>query len=43
MTHLPAGRIGRPEEIVGAALYLAGPSAGYTTGARMRRGPSLAH
>lgn len=32
MSHLPAGRIGRPDEIVGAALYLAGPSANYTTG-----------
>ncbi|GAF44706.1 SDR family NAD(P)-dependent oxidoreductase [Rhodococcus wratislaviensis] len=32
MAHLPAGRIGRPNEIVGAALYLAGPSASYTTG-----------
>ncbi|MFD1810980.1 SDR family NAD(P)-dependent oxidoreductase [Rhodococcus gannanensis] len=32
MAHLPAGRVGRPDEIVGAALYLAGPSASYTTG-----------
>lgn len=27
-----AGRIGRPEEIVTAALYLASPNSGYTTG-----------
>lgn len=29
----PSGRVGRPEEIVGAALYLCGPHASYTTGA----------
>lgn len=30
---LPAGRMGQPEEIVGAVLYLAGDGAAYTTGA----------
>ena len=30
---LPAQRIGRPEEIVGAVLYLAGDRSSYTTGA----------
>ncbi|MCF8588958.1 glucose 1-dehydrogenase [Gordonia sp. HY285] len=33
MKVLPLGRAGDPVEIVGAALYLAGPGAGYTTGA----------
>ncbi|WP_290054722.1 SDR family NAD(P)-dependent oxidoreductase [Amycolatopsis solani] len=28
----PSRRVGRPEEIVGAALYLCGPHASYTTG-----------
>jgi NAD(P)-dependent dehydrogenase (short-subunit alcohol dehydrogenase family) len=30
---IPLGRIGEPNEIVGAVAYLAGPSASYTTGA----------
>ncbi|MFL6107389.1 MAG: SDR family NAD(P)-dependent oxidoreductase [Marmoricola sp.] len=30
---LPAARLGRPEEVVGMVLHLAGDSAGYTTGA----------
>ena len=29
---VPMGRIGRPEEIAGAAVYLASPAASYTTG-----------
>ncbi|WP_341771238.1 glucose 1-dehydrogenase [Amycolatopsis acidicola] len=29
----PSKRVGNPEEIVGAALYLCGPNASYTTGA----------
>jgi NAD(P)-dependent dehydrogenase (short-subunit alcohol dehydrogenase family) len=29
-------RAGRPEEIVGAALYLASPAASFTTGATIR-------
>jgi NAD(P)-dependent dehydrogenase (short-subunit alcohol dehydrogenase family) len=29
---IPLGRIGRPEEIAGAAVYLASPAASYTTG-----------
>ena len=29
---VPLGRIGRPEEIAGAAVYLASPAASYTTG-----------
>ena len=32
-TNIPLQRGGQPEEIVGAALYLAGDSAGFTTGA----------
>ena len=28
----PIGRLGTPEDIAGAALYLAGPDAGFTTG-----------
>ncbi len=28
----PAGRLGRPDDIAGAAVYLAGPDAGFTTG-----------
>ena len=31
-THMPLGRRMRPEELVGAAVYLASPSAGATTG-----------
>jgi NAD(P)-dependent dehydrogenase (short-subunit alcohol dehydrogenase family) len=30
---LPAGRLGRPDEIVGMVVHLAGDAAGYTTGA----------
>ena len=30
---LPIGRLGRPEEIAAAALFLAGPEAGFITGA----------
>ena len=30
---LPAGRLGRPEEIAGLVAHLAGDGAGYTTGA----------
>ncbi|MBY8856178.1 SDR family oxidoreductase [Nocardia sp. CA2R105] len=33
MKALPLGRAGNPGEIVGAALYLAGPGAAYTSGA----------
>jgi NAD(P)-dependent dehydrogenase (short-subunit alcohol dehydrogenase family) len=32
----PSGRAGRPEEIVGAALYLAGDAASFTTGSVLR-------
>ncbi|HXT34305.1 MAG TPA: glucose 1-dehydrogenase [Chloroflexota bacterium] len=31
----PIGRLGNPEDIAGAALYLAGPDAGFTTGSVM--------
>ena len=31
-TQIPLGRGGRPEEIVGAALYLAGDASSFTTG-----------
>lgn len=33
MAALPLGRAGNPDEIVGAALYLAGPASTYTSGA----------
>jgi NAD(P)-dependent dehydrogenase (short-subunit alcohol dehydrogenase family) len=29
---LPAARLGRPEEVVGMVVHLAGDAAGYTTG-----------
>jgi NAD(P)-dependent dehydrogenase (short-subunit alcohol dehydrogenase family) len=32
---LPTGRIGQPDEIVGAALYLASEASNYTTGAEI--------
>lgn len=31
----PSGRLGRPDDIAGAALYLAGPDSGFTTGSVM--------
>jgi hypothetical protein len=34
--YVPLGRIGEPEEIAGLALYLASPSASFTTGAIIR-------
>lgn len=33
VTLYPIGRLGRPEDIAGATLYLAGPDSGFTTGA----------
>ena len=32
VTQVPAGRMGEPEEIVGAALYLASPASAMVTG-----------
>src|SRR5581483_11440916 len=32
VTLYPIGRLGRPDDIAGAALYLAGPDSGFTTG-----------
>jgi 3-oxoacyl-[acyl-carrier protein] reductase len=32
---VPAGRMGTPEEIAAAVLYLASPEAGYVTGATL--------
>ena len=34
-TQIPAGRMGRPEEVAAAVLYLAAPEAGYVTGATL--------
>jgi 3-oxoacyl-[acyl-carrier protein] reductase len=35
MTQIPAGRMGCPDEIASAVLYLASPEAGYVTGTTM--------
>ena len=35
LAQIPSGRMGTPEEIAGAALYLASPEAGYVTGATL--------
>lgn len=35
LTQIPAGRMGTPEEIAAAVLYLASPEAGYVTGATL--------
>ncbi|WP_210527503.1 3-oxoacyl-[acyl-carrier-protein] reductase [Rubellimicrobium arenae] len=35
LTQVPAGRMGTPEEIAAAVLYLASPEAGYVTGATL--------
>ncbi|MCT2538559.1 3-oxoacyl-ACP reductase FabG [Sedimentimonas flavescens] len=35
LTQIPAGRMGAPEEIAAAVLYLASPEAGYVTGATL--------
>ena len=34
--HTPLGRFGRPEELVGACLYLASPASSYVTGQSLR-------
>jgi NAD(P)-dependent dehydrogenase (short-subunit alcohol dehydrogenase family) len=39
---VPAGRIGTPEETVGAILYLAASSSSYTTGAILSTDGGLA-
>ena len=35
LTAVPAGRMGKPEEIAAAVLYLASPEAAYVTGATL--------
>ena len=40
---IPLRRGGEPDEIVGAALYLAGPASSYTTGAIIKVDGGLAH
>jgi NAD(P)-dependent dehydrogenase (short-subunit alcohol dehydrogenase family) len=42
-TSIPLQRVGQPDEIVGAALYLAGPAATYTTGAILKVDGGYAH
>lgn len=36
LSQIPLGRIGTPEDLVGAAIYLASDEASYTTGAALR-------
>jgi len=35
LAQVPAGRMGEPDEIAAAVLYLASPQAGYVTGATL--------